>query len=300
MKNFKINQALVCMDLSDIDNVVLDYLNYMNPRLKIGSMNFLHVVRRPGFLSAIFDSNKDSIHNEFVLNEDILKLLIDNVESKIVDLEGTHAEYEVEEGNPLNNILASSKEHHADLLVIGKKSGDESSGNLGKSLARLSAASILSIPAKAKNKLDNILVPVDFSENSGKALQTAIQLNYQLETPAKIYCVHIFEMPDLSYYKINKTYEQLKNIIEADMQFAFDKFIEKYAPNMGDMLVKKSILREALSTAGQLTSLCADYDADLVIMGAKGHSALNSIIIGSVTEKFIQMNDFVPTLLVKS
>jgi nucleotide-binding universal stress UspA family protein len=300
MKNFKINQALVCIDLSDIDNVVLDYLNYMNPKLKIGSMNFLHVVRRPGFLSAIFDSNKDAIHSEFVLNEDILKQLVDNVESKIVDLEGTHTEYEIEEGNPLNHILASIKEHHADLLVIGKKSGDESSGNLGKSLARHSSASILSIPSKAKNKLDNILVPVDFSENSGKALQTAIQLNYQLESTAKISCVHIFEMPDLSYYKINKTYEQLKDIIEADMQYAFDKFIEKYAPNMGDMLVKKSFLRKELSTAGQLISLCTDYNADLVVMGAKGHSALNSIFIGSVTEKFIQMNDFVPTLLVRS
>ena len=299
MKEFSINQALVCIDLSEIDNTVLEYLNYMNPKLKIGSMNFLHVIKRPGFLSAIFDSNKDTIHTEFVLNEDIIKQMIENVESKIADLEDTHTEYEIQEGNPLDKILSEIKEHHVDLLVIGKKQDTDSSGILGKSLARLSSASLLSIPMNSRQKLDTIFVPVDFSENSGKALQKAIQLNYQLESPAKILCVHVYEMPDLSYYKINKTYNQLKEIIEADMQYAFDKFIEKYAPNMGDILQKESVLRESLSTAGQLLSLCSDHRADLVIMGAKGHSVLNTIFIGSVTEKFIQQNELVPTLLIR-
>ena len=65
------------------------------------------------------------------------------------------------------------------------------------------------------------------------------------------------------------------------------------------MIQKKSILRTQLSTAGQLVSLCDDYKADLVIMGAKGHSAINSFLIGSITEKFIQMNEKSAVLIVR-
>ena len=183
------------------------------------------------------------------------------------------------------------EEHHADLVVIGKKSGTDSNGFLLKSLSRHCKSNLLIVPTQAQQKIENIFVAIDFSENSGKALQKAVQLNYQLNEAAKISCFHVYEMPDLSYYKINKTYDQLRNIIEADMNEAFERFLEKYAPDMGDMIQKKSILRTQLSTAGQLVSLCDDYKADLVIMGAKGHSAINSFLIGSITEKFIQMNE---------
>jgi nucleotide-binding universal stress UspA family protein len=257
------------------------------------------VLRSPGFLSNIFGTKANLVHSEFVLNEDILIKIIENVESKIAGLEDTYLEYEVQEANPLEKILEVIKEHHVDLVIIGKKANAESAGILGKSLARQSTASLLLIPKGTMNKLEHIFVPVDFSENSGKALQKAIQLNYQLDSPARISCVHVYEMPDLSYYKINRTYEQLQEIIAADMQEAFDRFIEKYAPNMGDMLIKNSVLRGKLSTAGELISLCNDYNANLVIMGAKGHSAFNSLFIGSVTEKFIHMNDHIPTLIIR-
>jgi nucleotide-binding universal stress UspA family protein len=299
MNEFRIKQALVCVDLSDIDETVLDYLNFLNPKLKIGSMYFLHVVKKPGFLSGIFGQNKNAVHSEYVLNEHILQKIMDNVESKVGGFEDTHIEYEVVEANPLDKILDEIKEHHCDLLVIGKKTDAPYSGTLGKNLARLSTANLLIIPMKAARKLQNIMVPTDFSENSGKALQKAIQLNYQLDSPARISCVHVYEMPDLSYYKINRTYEQLQEIIAADMQDAFDNFIEKYAPNMGDMLIKKSVLRGELSTAGELISLCDDYNTDLLIMGAKGHSAINSLFIGSVTEKFIHMNETIPTMIIR-
>jgi nucleotide-binding universal stress UspA family protein len=299
MTEFNIKQALICIDLSDTDNVIFDYLNYVQLKLGIDHMFFLHVVKRPTFLSGWFGKNYAAIHSEFVLNEDIEQQIIDNIASKLLNYENIVTECKVQEGNPLDIIIEVSKEQHADLLVFGKKVSSESSGILGKRLARQSNASLLMIPSGTVNKLDNIFVPVDFSENSGKALQKAIQINYQLDSPAKISCVHVYEMPDLSYYKINRTYEQLKEIIEADMQEAFDRFVEKYAPNMGDMLIKKSELRGELSTAGELISLCDEYHANLVIMGAKGHTAFNSLFIGSVAEKFLHLNVNIPTLIIR-
>jgi len=299
MKEFSNNQALVCFDLSDNDEKILAYINFIAPKLKIHSLFFLHVVKKPALLSGLIGAEKSNIHSEFVLNEDIVKQFRKNIESKISNLGDIFTEYEIQEGAPAKKILEAVEEHHVDLVVIGKKSRADSNGILLTNLSRHCKSNLLVVPTEAQQKIEHILVPIDFSENSGKALQKAIMLNYQLNEAAKISCIHIYEMPDLSFYKINKTYEQLKNIIEADMNEAFERFLEKFAPNMGDMIKKESVLRTHLSTAGQLLSICTDQKADLVIMGAKGHSAFNSIFIGSVTEKYIQQNELITTLIVR-
>jgi nucleotide-binding universal stress UspA family protein len=83
------------------------------------------------------------------------------------------------------------------------------------------------------------------------------------------------------------------------MNEAFDNFLEKYVPNLKDIVEKKVHERTQLSTAGHLNSLASDYEADLIVMGAKGHSTIEIILLGSVTEKFIYSNDLIPTLIVR-
>ena len=126
-----------------------------------------------------------------------------------------------------------------------------------------------------------------------------MEINFTLKRPAKIICLHIFEMPDLSYYKINKTFEQLKEIVEADMNDAFDDFIEKYAANYGDLLTRELVERSLLSTAGHLYDMSEEFQTDLIVMGAKGHSPIERLLLGSVVEKFIQINETIPTLIIR-
>ncbi len=40
MTEFNMKQALICMDLSDTDNVIFDYLNYVQLKLGIDNMFF--------------------------------------------------------------------------------------------------------------------------------------------------------------------------------------------------------------------------------------------------------------------
>jgi nucleotide-binding universal stress UspA family protein len=296
---FTVRQALTAMDLSDSDNSILEYIDFLNREIRFDSIFFLHVIRKPSFFSNLFSKNSSALQSQFILNEDILKHFISDVEGKLSNLENINVEYEVCEGEPLQEIIEKINEHHVDLVIIGKKSASETSGLLVKSLARRSPCSVLFVPTVAEKKLKTILVPVDFSENSGRALQKALEINHSLDKPAKIISLHVFDMPDLSYYKINKTYEQLKEIIEADMNEAFDNFLEKYVPNLKDIVEKKVHERTQLSTAGHLNSLASDYEADLIVMGAKGHSTIEIILLGSVTEKFIYSNDLIPTLIVR-
>lgn len=38
---------------------------------------------------------------------------------------------------------------------------------------------------------------------------------------------------------------------------------------------------------------------DFIIMGAKGHSKVENLLMGSVTEKLLTINDSIPTLVIK-
>lgn len=298
-KEFKIHQALVTLDLSDLDDKVLDYINFLNKEIKIGSLYFLHVIKKAGFFSNLFFKDSSSLQSQFILDEDIIKHFISGVESKLTKAEYIHVEYAVKEGQPLNVIIDEINENHADLVIVGKKPLGESSGVLGKSIARRSPCSVLFVPKDAVQQLKTIVVPVDFSENSGRALQTAFAINNIREKPAKIVCLHIYEMPDLSIYRINKTYEQLKSIIEADLLDAFDNFLDTYVPDLKDIIEKNLTERTHISTAGHLNESVKELEADLVIIGAKGHTPIERLLLGSVTEKFLQMNEIIPTLIVR-
>jgi nucleotide-binding universal stress UspA family protein len=299
MSALNFNQALICLDISASDDALLEYLNFFKTHIPINSMYFMHVVKKPSFLSGIFGSNASSIHSQFMLDEDIVKHFINKVESKITGLEDINLEYQVLEGNPLNEILEQTEEHHADIVIMGKKPLSVSTGQLSRSVARRTDKAVLLIPDKVNNILETILIPIDFSENSGRALQKAIALNYSLKSPAKIICLHVYDLPDLSYYKINKTYEQLRQIVKNDMQEAFDKFLAKYASNVKDLIEIRSEERDQLSTSGQILAVVTEVGADLLIVGAKGHSKFESAFLGSVTEKLVQLNDSSATLIVR-
>ncbi len=296
---FKIRQALVTLDLSAIDENVLRYLSFLNQEIEMESLYFLHVIKKAGFFRNLFFRDQAALKEQLKLDESMIEQFISKVESKLDTQEGLELEYNVVEGHPLQSIINQVKEQHADLVVVGKKALSDSSGVLGRNIARRSPASVLFVPYQLEPQLKTIVVPVDFSENSGRALQRAFSINEALSKPAKIVCVHIYEMPDLSVYKINKTHEQLKGIIEQDMQEAFDRFLERYTPNLGDLVEKIVVERTHVSTAGHLNDAMSEWDADLVVLGAKGHAALETLLLGSVTEKFIQLNASVPTLIVR-
>jgi nucleotide-binding universal stress UspA family protein len=297
--DFKIKQAVVTLDLSAVDENVLSYLSFLNKEIPMDALYFLHVIKKASFFRNLFFRDKDALKEQLQLDESMLEQFIKKVEAKFEANDGINLEYGVKEGNPLQTIINEAKEQHADLVVVGKKALTDSSGVLGRNIARRSPASVLVVPYVVKPQLKRIIVPVDFSENSGRALQRAFELNQVLDKPAKIVCTHIYEMPDLSVYKINKTHEQLKAIIEQDMHEAFDRFLDRYAPDLGDTVEKIVVERSNISTAGHLNDAMNDWDADLVILGAKGHSPVETLLLGSVTEKFILMNEKVPTLIVR-
>ena len=138
-----------------------------------------------------------------------------------------------------------------------------------------------------------ILVPVDFSEASDKALDYAVSLAKPLD--ARIVVMHAFEIPLVGFPDgvLAATAEIAARILTAS-QKALEDAIEKRKGEGVEMtpLLKQADPREAV------VGMAKELGADLIVMGTHGRRGLARALIGSVAEHVVRTSS-VPVLTVR-
>jgi nucleotide-binding universal stress UspA family protein len=210
-----------------------------------------------------------------------------------------HFGFEVQKGNPLEELLKNADEVMTDLLVIGQKAGTNSHGILARNMARKVATHALIVPEKAQPKLSRILVPIDFSEYSVRALRMALSIQEAMSDEVSVEAVHVYEMPNLSIHKIPKTFEQFKRIVESDRREAFTHFMNTHLKDYQDQVKLHLMEQTGPGIVRFIMNFANENGADLIIMGAKGHSKVERLLLGSVTEKLCSVNDRIPVMVIK-
>jgi nucleotide-binding universal stress UspA family protein len=157
----------------------------------------------------------------------------------------------------------------------------------------------LIIPENSPLKIERIVAPIDFSAHSIEVVRTALALRKRLQPKPEIIALNVYEMPNLSVYRIQKTREELKRIMEEDRQAAFDAFLRQHANNERKYITTALIEQQKPGIANYLIEFAAEKSADLIIMGAKGHSKVELLLLGSITEKLLSENENIPVLVVK-
>jgi nucleotide-binding universal stress UspA family protein len=303
MIQHKIKSAIIALDLTDFDENILEYVNFLSREIKIDFMTIVHISEGENLLSRISRFLSRPVQkvpsSNFLLEElaDHFKQLSKKYPSEI---SVKNYDVIVQEGHVLEKLMEIIEEKKADLIVLGKKKSASGDGILTRNLLRKSENNILIVPEKFRLNLETITVFVDFSEYSVNALKMALSINQTLNKPAKIICLHVYELPDLDFHKINKTYEQMKAMVEEDIHEAFDNFINDNVLSSKDHIQKKITKKSFLNIASNLFAISDQDQTDLIFMGAKGHSRIENFILGSVTEKFIQINDSIPTMIIKN
>lgn len=296
---YSIQQALVAMELGPSDEVVLNYLEFFAGIIPTRAIYFLHVLPQFDVLNAAIEHSAESMVSNVELNREVINQMRAEIKERMSRGDAVKVGFDVREGNPLEELIRQAKENRTDLIVIGQKSGTSQHGILAKNLARKVDCSALIIPDLAQSRIRTILVPVDFSGNSARALRAAVAINRRLEKPARIVALNVYEMPNFSVYRIQKTRQQLKRMIEADRQEAFTHFLRTFVGEGHEMIETELIEREAPGIAHYLIDFARENQIDFIVMGAKGHSKVELLLLGSVTEKMLNDNESIPTLVVK-
>ena len=140
-----------------------------------------------------------------------------------------------------------------------------------------------------------ILVPVDFSEKSKYAVKTAAQIGKKID--AKIYLLHLVELPsgivDMgagSNFSIPESMMYLRKVKEKILALKAAFFND-------DQIVKYSIKFQHPYEG--IKDYVEKINADLIVMGSKGVSDFEEMIIGSNTEKVVRTST-VPVIVVKT
>ncbi len=142
--------------------------------------------------------------------------------------------------------------------------------------------------------MNKILVPIDFSKTSEYAAKMAARI--AKKSNGKVYLLHLIELPtgvvDMgagSKFSIPESMLYLRKVKDRVL-----KFKDKIFPE--DTEVQYSI--KLNNPFEGIQQYAAKINADLIVMGSKGHTEFEEIIIGSNTEKVVRTST-TPVIVVK-
>lgn len=142
--------------------------------------------------------------------------------------------------------------------------------------------------------MKKILIPIDFSTSSKHASKLASKI--ARGSSSEVHLLHMIELPkgvlDITSKGVFSIPENMLYIKKT--KEAMQKFEDTYFSKNDDVI--QSILFESPSEG--ILKYNKKINADLIVMGSKGHSAIEELLIGSNTEKTIRTSK-TPVLVVK-
>jgi nucleotide-binding universal stress UspA family protein len=131
--------------------------------------------------------------------------------------------------------------------------------------------------------ISKILVAVDFSENSARALEAAI--DYAKKFGATIDIVHAFNIPIPAVYPYEVAVPD--SLITEGRQIAKQKLAADKEEVEKAGIAAETRLAEA-PAAGAIVRVAEELGSDLLVMGTRGNTGLKHIVLGSVAERTLR------------
>lgn len=132
---------------------------------------------------------------------------------------------------------------------------------------------------------ESILVPVDFSPQSDRAAEVALEVATAIG--AEIHLLHVYGIPvGIAGPGIYDT--ALPVTVMTDLRDSAAKALEERVARLGAGGVKVSgLVREGVP-AQSIVEVAEELGAGLIVMGTRGLSGLKHVLLGSVAERTIR------------
>jgi nucleotide-binding universal stress UspA family protein len=189
-------------------------------------------------------------------------------------------------------ILDYANENDIDLIVMGTH-GRRGLGHLllvsvAEEVVRVASCPVLTIREHEEptpiEAIEQILVPVDFSGHSKKALAYAKEMAATYN--ARLHLLHVIE--DVKYpafYMSGRlSYFDIVPEVEAKSREALKKFLED--AGMSEATADIHVIEG--HAAGDIVKFAASHSIDLVVIATHGLTGLDHFLLGSVTEKVVR------------
>ena len=292
------DRAMAALDLSDMDQAVLRFLGAIAPVLPIRKTYFIHVIPDFSVPQQVDLAFQQLFDPDSPIDERVEARIREAIDQHLGGNPAMEVAVEVVEGKPYERLTHWAAVKHVDLLVVGHKVFSEGSGITPKRVARKVEANVLFVPFNPPKALKKVVVPIDFSDNALRALR--LVLDWAARVPdLEIQLIYIVDMPPADYYIKPYGDKGYRALLLDSARQTFADFVEKHGLEEVQGLEPVFIPNDFNSVAAHLDEWIKDNGADLVVMGAQGHSAFENLIYGSVTERFVQRSTKSPILIVR-
>ncbi|WP_055442406.1 universal stress protein [Lacinutrix himadriensis] len=140
--------------------------------------------------------------------------------------------------------------------------------------------------------MKKIIVPIDFSEHSEYALETAAFLAKKYD--AEILALHMLELSNALISNAENMQQEETVFYLKLAEQKFQGFLDKeYLKD-----VKVTPLVKHFKVFSEVSEVAKEHDADLIVMGSHGASGLKEVLVGSNTEKVVRHSN-IPVLVIK-
>jgi universal stress protein E len=255
-------------------------------------------VRQAGLLA---QPNRAQLHVVHVVDDDqpeelvrmekreAQQVLVEQIYS-MPELRGLNARPSVVTGDPFDGILKTAAEISADLIVMGTHRKqlllDIFIGTTIERVVRKGTFPVLMVNNEAQRKYENVVVPVDMSYASAKALRVAVSMGFISTKRATL--LHAFSAlaeGRMSY--VGSDQASIETYVASERQHVMDELAaflveNHFSPENWSLLVEEGGAMEIISRA------VSAKHADLLVMGTHGRSGLLKALIGSVTQEALR------------
>lgn len=272
-----------------MDNILIGYTAFLTSVVKPKTITFFHTVES-GPTALELAEQFPEIDSE----EEFLDLIRNELNDKVkghFDDDSIEIRIVIKTGKPTDQIIEIVNSLEPDLLLMGKKVGYAGEGIIPKRILKYVATSVLLVPEKSRYSMENILTPIDFSEQSAIAVQTAAKLaNGGNVTAQHIYRYRAQFFP----YSLS---EKEKKEVDKKVAGKLEEFKDKYNP--GDNINYELSLQKEGRVADEVYNQAINDQTDLIIVTSKSKK-LKSFVSHDFTDKMVDYSFGIPLLIQKN
>lgn len=282
----------VCLDLSNMDDILIGYTNFLTTEFKPKKITFVHVIKSQHVTKEMID-----LFPEIKNQEDVETALKKELNEKIDNFftnKDVETELLIKSGRPTDVIINSVESLKPDLTIMGKKSGYTGRGVIPRRIMKYLPSSVLFVPETSRYQMNKAIVPVDFSDQSAKAIMMAKELSE--DKGGAVIAQHIYNYPPRFFPYIvpdEEDEEKMNNYLEEKKEM----FIEKHSIP-GDVEFVFSLNIEG-SKMDQLYDQIVHDQADMIVAASKSDKKITSILREDFTDQMAYYRFGVPLLIIK-
>lgn len=321
MVRFK--KILVPTDFSDGSKTAYAFANELATKFG-GTIDLIHIIPTMKYLSESisklglpFDMDKD-VYPKLIdqsrgfIEDDLTNYIDDDHEGKAI------VKIDMKAFDVITETAASG---HYDIIVMGTHGASANhliKGNVTEKVIRYSKVPVLCVPNSLPNdKIRHVLVPIDFSVNSWKAMPIAA--SFAAAIGGELTLIHIKELYGSEGEMPPHTADRDETLILRDNlltkfgEYAaanndFDFELKSLGDHEYDVLITEvggqkvevkvhTVVRKGVSAHYEINDYAND-NADILIMTTHGRSGLKQIFLGSTTEKVARYSK-IPVITVR-